>query len=93
LPAQESSEGYLETIPQLVVEIRSKNDTASEISERVADYLQFGVKLVWVVDEAPDTVAEYRPNVAPKTIGKGDTLSCDDIIPGFRYSVADLFAQ
>ena len=32
LPLQESAEGYFETIPDLVVEIRSKNDTSTTVA-------------------------------------------------------------
>ena len=52
LPIRESSEGYLETIPDLVVEVRSKNDTLPAVQRKVDDYLTAGVKVVWVVDPA-----------------------------------------
>jgi Uma2 family endonuclease len=91
LPARESPEGYLETIPELIVEIRSKNDTTTEIATKVTDYLKAGVQLVWVVDPDADTVTEHRPNAKPKVYQKTDSLSCGDIIPGFRLAIADLF--
>lgn len=91
LPARISPEGFLESIPELVVEIRSKNDTTTEVAEKVADYLASGVKLVWVVNDAPDSVTEHRPGVPAQTHIKSNTLTCDDIIPGFRLSLADLF--
>lgn len=91
LPPRVSPEGFLETIPDLVVEIRSKNDTTAEIAEKVDDYLQGGTKLVWVLDPTPATVTEYRPNSQPKTYRQTDTLACDDIIPGFRLPLAELF--
>ncbi len=91
LPVRESPEGYLETIPQLVVEIRSKNDTPAEIKDKAADYLRYGVQLVWVVDPEPETVIEYRLNSTPKTYTQADKLTCDDIIPRFKLLVAELF--
>jgi Uma2 family endonuclease len=93
LPARESPEGFLETIPELIVEIKSKNDTAAEIAEKVADYLDAGAKLVWVVEPAKDAVVEHRPNSQPKSWHKPDSLFCDDIIPGFRLSLTDLFRE
>jgi Uma2 family endonuclease len=91
LPAREVKEGYLETIPELVVEIRSKNDTDTEINEKVADYLQAGVRLVWIVDPEPESVVEHRPGSPARTNQKSDTLTCEDIIPGFRLALFDLF--
>ena len=42
LPIRYSREGYLETIPELVVEVRSKNDTLAELGRKAADYLRAG---------------------------------------------------
>jgi Uma2 family endonuclease len=50
LPIPESPEGYLERVPDLVVEIRSKNDTRPYLERKVEDYLTAGAKLVLVVD-------------------------------------------
>lgn len=91
LPAHESSEGYLETIPELVVEIRSKNDTEAEIAEKVADYLKAGCVVAWTVDPEPKCVIEHRLNFEPKTYHTNDALTCDDVIPGFRLPLAELF--
>jgi len=93
LPAREAPEGYLETVPELVVEIRSKNDTNAEIAEKVADYLQAGSTLVWVIDPTPETVTEHRPNSQPRVFEKTNALTCEDIIPGFRLSLAELFRE
>ena len=93
LPAKISSEGFLETMPELVVEVRSKNDTAKEINDRVDDYLQSGVKRIWVAEPATETVVEHRSGQPPRTFGKTDTLECEDVIPGFRLALADLFRQ
>jgi Uma2 family endonuclease len=91
LPPRESPEGFLESIPELIVEIKSKNDTAAEIAEKVADYLGAGAKLIWVLEPAKDIVVEHRPNSQPKIWHKSDSLYCDEIIPGFRLPLADLF--
>jgi Uma2 family endonuclease len=91
LPARESPEGYLETIPELVVEVRSKNDTAAEIATKIADYLKAGCVIAWVIEPDTKTVIEHRANAQPKTYRIADALSCDDVIPGFRLLLADLF--
>jgi len=93
LPARESPEGYLETIPELVVEIRSKNDTKAYLDRKAADFLQAGAQLVWIVDPDTNTVVEHRPNAAPKNLTTADTLTCDAIIPDFRLPLAELFKE
>jgi Uma2 family endonuclease len=91
LPVRLSPEGYLETIPELVVEVRSKNDSAPELEAKVREYLSAGVELVWVADPDAGTVAAHRPNQPAHLYGPADTLPADPIIPGFAVPVADLF--
>ncbi len=93
LPVRTSAERYLETIPELVVEVRSKNDTKAYLTRKTADYLSTGVQLLWLVDPDSSVVVEYRPGKEPVTFSKSDILQCDDLIPGFRLAVADLFAK
>ena len=93
LPVRTSPERYLETIPELVVEIRSKNDTNPYVFRKVADYLDAGVQLVWVIDPEAATIVEHRPGAAPKTIPASDELQCEEIIPGFRLPLSELFRE
>jgi Uma2 family endonuclease len=93
LPVRLSPERYLETIPELIVEVRSRNDTMPYVSRKVADYMAAGAKLVWVIDPDKSTVVEHRPGVAAKSFQKGDVLGCEDIIPGFQLAVGELFQQ
>src|SRR4051812_32092986 len=83
LPAKLAPEGYLETIPDLVAEVRSKNDTTPEVESKVRDYLTAGVVLVWVADPEARTVTVYRPGAQPTTLTLADTLAADPVIPGF----------
>ena len=91
LPVRISPEGFLETMPDLIVEVRSKNDTNSEIAEKVADYLKAGVKLVWIADPSNESVIEHSTGQSPKTYGKADVLECKRLIPGFRLLLSELF--
>lgn len=93
LPTRRSREGYLETVPALIVEIRSKNDTGTKVADKVAAYLAAGARAVWVADPGPRTVAIHRPEQPVIELGIDDTLTADEIIPGFAVPVADLFAD
>lgn len=93
LPLQKSPEGFLEKVPELIVEVRSKNDASKELADKASEYLQSGAKVVWVVDPLKETVIEHRTGQPPKTCAKSDTLTCDDIIPGFRLPLAELYNE
>ena len=83
----------METIPDLVAEIRSKNDTIAELEHKAAEYLSAGVRIVFVVDPDSKTFIEHRPNVEPRVYGESDALLLDDPISGFRLIVADYFGE
>lgn len=93
LPIRLSPEGYLETIPDLVVEVRSKNDTLPEVQRKVEDYLTAGVRVVWVVDTLQRNVTAYRRGKDAQVFGQDDTLVVEDIIPGMRIAVNELFQE
>jgi Uma2 family endonuclease len=93
LPIQLSKEGYLETIPDLAVEVRSKDDTLPEVEAKVKDYLTAGTRVVWVADADTRTVTAYGRNAPPRVFAQTDTLTAEDIIPGFQMPVRDVFVE
>jgi len=46
--------------PLLCIEILSPEDTVSKTNERIREYLDFGVPVVWVIDPAEKTIWIYR---------------------------------
>jgi len=93
LPIRRSSEGYLETIPELVIEVRSPNETGPAVLSKVNEYLMAGVVVVWVIDPAAQIVTAYRRNRDFQIFGIADVLTVHDVIPGFQVPVAELFQE
>jgi Uma2 family endonuclease len=52
--------GYAALVPDFVAEIVSPDDRAGELLAKVADWLQAGTRLVWVVDPQRDEARVYR---------------------------------
>ena len=78
--------------PDLVVEVMSKNDTHRQVLEKVGEYLDVGVCLVWVVRPKDKTVTIYRNNGQVEQLQVDDTLDGEDVLPGFGCPVSDVFA-
>jgi Uma2 family endonuclease len=84
--------GFCPIPPDLAVEVVSPNDLASkDVEEKVDDYVQAGVKLVWVIYPMTRTVYVIRGDGTGHRLRSEDELSGEDVIPGFRCRVADLF--
>jgi Uma2 family endonuclease len=91
LPGERPPEGHTRIPPDLAVEVISPKDLAYEISERVEGYLGASVRLVWVVDPSVRTVLIYRSNGTIAGLRERDELDGEDVVPGFRCPVRELF--
>ncbi len=89
--AQVTEEGHCTIAPDLAVEVISRNDTAEEIDERAAAFLRAGTSLVWVVNPRFRTVVVHRRQGQGTVLREGDELTGEEVIPGFRCQVRELF--
>jgi len=82
--------------PDLAVEVASPSQEASEMTAKAQTYLGGGTLLVWVVWPQSGHIDVWHPGslTAPAvTLHGGDTLDGADVVPGFTYAVADVFAD
>lgn len=83
----EPEEQVFTTPPFLAVEILSKSDRASDIEEKIDDYLSFGVAFIWVIDPRLKLGYVYT---------RGSRETCSDALltrnPDLRLPLPDLFA-
>ncbi len=93
LPRNAAREPFSAVPPDLAVEILGKGQGWREILEKVGEFLRIGVDLVWIVDAKTQRVHVYRPDAEPVVLDGEDALMDDAVLPGFRCTVADLFAD
>lgn len=91
LAADQVPDGYARFAPDLAVEVVSPNDLFEEVSVKVSEYLSAGVRLVWVIDPAAQSVHVYHQNGGGSILTNRDELSGEDVVPGFVCRVADIF--
>ena len=69
----------------------------SDIQWRVVDkafvYLDAGTRLVWVLDPRSKTVTVYRSESDIMLLTREDTLTGEDVVPGFTCPVSQFFEQ
>lgn len=82
--------------PDLAVEVASPDQQPDAMEAKVRTYLGGGTRLVWVVwpgrkeIEVWHAASAHRPAM---TLGLADTLDGDNVVPGFTYPVAEVFAD
>ncbi len=92
LPDEDVLEKFIPFPPDLAVEVVSPGNPRREIDEKVGEYLDAGVPLIWVIFPRTKTVTVYRQNGEVETKRGNDVLSGEDVVPGFTLKVDRIFA-
>jgi len=94
VPTDDAVDQIPEGAPDLVVEVVSPSDRASRVHDKVMTYLEFGAKIVWVIDPPRKTAMVYlstQPGDS-QILHVSDSMDGEDVLPGFTLSLADIFA-
>ena len=83
--------GYRLDPPDLAVEVMSQWDTKPEVDRKTVLWLELGAKCVWNVNPKKRTVEVNRANGEKRVFHETEEL-IDDIVPGFRVKVSEIFA-
>jgi Uma2 family endonuclease len=86
-------EGFSPVVPDLAVEVLSPEDRPRSVLDKVGEYLDAGVSLVWVVDPKSRTATVYRSLTNVRTVVESGDFDGEHILPGFRCSLADILAE
>ncbi len=80
--------------PDLAIEIQSKEQSLKKLEEKCYRYLKNNVQLVWFIQPDNKLVRVYRPNVEkPVILSVTQRLDGEDVIPGFKLALSELFAS
>lgn len=88
--AEVSPLGFVETCPDLAIEILSPSNSATEVLGKLETYLRSGVSAVWVLDPRRERAEIHRPGQPALRLGLDDTLEDEDMLPGFRITLREL---
>jgi Uma2 family endonuclease len=93
LPPAAERVGFLPVLPDLAVEVRSPTDQDDDVEVKRERYLALGVKLVWILDPQRRTATVHRADGSSRSLeaDRGDALDGEDVVPGFRLPLRELF--
>lgn len=78
--------------PDLVVEVLSPSDRHGETLEKVADWLNAGTRLVWVIDPLRRRARLYRADGTVASVDSDAALDGEDVLPGFTCGLDALLS-
>lgn len=82
--------GFAEFAPDLAVEVLSRSARPGETLAKIADWLDAGALLVWLIDPVRRLARVYRADGSEAILGVAETLSGEDVIPGLEIRMTDL---
>lgn len=83
-------DGFADLAPDLAIEVLSPDDRQRAVLDKVGEYLQAGVRMVWVIDPKAGRAAVYRSLTDVRELKAADSLDGEDVLPGFRCSLAEI---
>lgn len=92
MPQGQARRSYPRLAPDLVVEVLSPSDRASEVVAKLEMYQEAGVPLIWLVDPEAMSVTVIASGTSTRALRSGDTLDGGDVLPGLTVPVAEIFA-
>lgn len=81
--------------PDLAVEVVSPSESYTQVARKVALYLRYGTRLVWIIDPSNKTVQAHTLAdgvQSSRTLDEAGTLDGGDVLPGFTLPVREIFA-
>jgi Uma2 family endonuclease len=82
--------GYAAIAPDLAAEVMSPDDRPGEVLAKVGDWLDAGVRLVWVIDPARAEAHVHRPDGSLQVVTRDGLLDGEDVLPGFTYRLSEV---
>ena len=83
---------YLDRAPDLVVEIRSPDDSIAALLRKMDEYFANGAKLGWLILPEEKSVLVITADRAVRTAVSGETLDGGGLLPELQIPVDELFA-
>ena len=82
---------YLDTPPDLVVEVLSPHDRWARVLAKVAEYLDAGTNVVIILDDERRLAHVYRPDGATRLLTADEELTIPDLLGDFCVRVGRFF--
>ena len=86
----EQREKFPPICPDFVIELRSKSDRLKPIQDKMAEYIENGVRLGWLIDPYKKQVHIYRKSGEIEILENPKTVSGEDVLEGFELDPKEI---
>ena len=84
------SQVFPQLAPDLAVEVLSPSDSPQRVLDKVGEYLEAGVRLVWVIDPENRRAVIHRALSRVEQIDAEGVLEGEEVVPHFRCRLSEI---
>lgn len=85
--------GFIPLCPDFLMELRSPTDDWEELQAKMHEYLANGLRLGWLIDPEIGQVEIYRSGQPAELQRNPETLSGENVLPGFVLDLKEILAK
>jgi len=89
--SEEEQEGFAPLCPDFVIELRSRSDDVPPLENKMAEYIENGTSMAWMLDPLRKRVYVYRPDQQPELLDNPETVAGDPLLPGFVLNLREIW--
>jgi Uma2 family endonuclease len=90
IPAEQRKK-FAPICPEFIIELRSETDSLKILQEKMQEYIDNGTQLGWLIDRKQRKVFIYRPNCVVEELDHPQTLTGEDLLPGFVLDLSQIW--
>ncbi|NEQ83523.1 MAG: Uma2 family endonuclease, partial [Moorea sp. SIO2I5] len=84
-------ERFAPICPDFVVELMSPSDSLEKTRAKMREYMENGARLGWLINRKQRKTEIYRPHQAVEILNNPDTMSGEDVLPGFVLDLSTIW--
>ena len=88
---KEQKERFIPLCPDFVIEIMSPSDNLKKLQNKMQEYIENGCRLGWLINRKKQEVEIYRQGKEVEVLKLPETLSGEDVLPGFVLIMQKIF--
>lgn len=88
-PAQR--EKFAPLCPDFVMELKSPSEDLRELQAKMAEYIENGASLGWLIDPETRRVHVYRPAMPAEILEQPASIAGEPILPGFVLDLTEIW--
>ncbi|MBA2493911.1 MAG: Uma2 family endonuclease [Acidobacteria bacterium] len=82
---------FARIVPDFVIELRSPTDALKDLQDKLAEYIENGVRLGWLIDPMEKKVHVYRGNGKVEVLDNPEKVSGEDVLKGFELNPREIW--